>query len=150
MTFWGEEKGLLGSKHFVKNPLWPLDKVVANINLEMIGRPEDGAESKAWMTGWDKSDLGLLMAEGAKRANVEIFNHKKFGDMLYRQSDNYPFAQAGVIAHSFSAGSLHADYHQPTDEWEKLNLPHMTKIIQGLVAGTLPIANGQLTPIRTK
>lgn len=150
MTFWGEEKGLLGSKHFVKNPLWPLDRIVANINLEMIGRPEVGAESKAWMTGWAASDLGTLMAQGAKRANVEIFDHKKIGDMLYRQSDNYPFVQGGVIAHSFSAGSLHADYHQPSDEWEKLNLPHMTKVIQGLIAGALPIANGHLTPKRTK
>jgi Zn-dependent M28 family amino/carboxypeptidase len=146
MTFWGEEKGLLGSKYFVQHPLWPLDRIVANINLEMIGRPETGAESKAWMTGWEHSNLGLLMAVGAKRAEVEIFDHKKFGKMLYRASDNFPFVQSGVIAHSFSAGSLHSDYHQPGDEWEKLDLPHMTRIIRGLVAATLPIANGDLTP----
>ena len=146
MTFWGEEKGLMGSKHFVEHPLWPLDRVVANVNLEMIGRPEDGAESKAWMTGWEHSDLGSLLAAGAKRADIEIFNHKRFGKMLYNASDNFPFVQSGVIAHSISAGSLHPDYHQPGDEWEKLNLPHMTKVIQGLVAATLPIANGDLTP----
>ena len=146
MTFWGEEKGLLGSKHFVQHPLWPLDKVVANINLEMIGRPEAGATNKAWMTGWEHSNLGSLMAVGAKRADVEIFNHKKFGKMLYKSSDNFPFVQSGVIAHSISAGSLHSDYHRPGDEWEKLNLPHMTRIIRGLVAATLPIANGDLTP----
>ncbi|MGI9518024.1 MAG: M28 family peptidase, partial [Pirellulaceae bacterium] len=68
---------------------------------------------------------------------------------LYRASDNWPFVQAGVIAHSFSAGSLHSDYHQPSDEWEKLEPRHMTLVIRGLFAGSLPIANGQVTPRKT-
>ncbi len=61
-------------------------------------------------------------------------------------SDNYAFAEKGVVAHSFSAGSLHDDYHQPGDEWEKLELRHMTTVIQGLFVGSLPIANGEATP----
>ena len=146
MTFWGEEKGLLGSKHFADNPTWPLDGIVAQINLEMIGRPEPNAQGKAWMTGWSKSNLGTLMNQGSQRVGVEVFNHKQFGDMLYARSDNFPLARAGVVAHSFSAGSLHADYHQPTDEWEKLEIPHMTKVIRGIMAGALPIANNELTP----
>lgn len=52
LTFWGEEKGLLGSKQYCEQPLWPLEDTVANINIEMIGRPEDGAEQKMWGTGW--------------------------------------------------------------------------------------------------
>ena len=146
MTFWGEEKGLLGSKYFGEHPLWNLDDVVCNINLEMIGRPEENADGKAWGTGWPHSTLGPQMAAGAKRADVTIFHHEKFSEMLYTRSDNASFVAKGVIAHSFSAGSLHSDYHQPSDEVEKLNLPHMTKIIQGLLAGTLPIARGELTP----
>ena len=146
MTFWGEEKGLLGSKYFAEHPLWKLDDIVANVNLEMIGRPEENAEGKAWGTGWPHSNLGPQMAAGAARAGVTIFNHEQFGEMLYGRSDNASFVAKGVIAHSFSAGSLHSDYHQPTDEVSKLNIPHMTKIIQGLLAGILPIARGQLTP----
>ena len=146
MTFWGEEKGLLGSKYFGEHPLWNLDDVVCNINLEMIGRPEENADGKAWGTGWPHSTLGPQMAAGAKRADVTIFHHEKFSEMLYTRSDNASFVAKGIIAHSFSAGSLHSDYHQPSDEVEKLNLPHMTKIIQGLLAGTLPIARGELTP----
>ncbi len=146
MTFWGEEKGLLGSKDFVERPLWDLDKVVCNINLEMIGRPEAMAEGKAWGTGWSHSSLGPQMAAGAIRAGVSIFQHEEFGEMLYTRSDNASFVARGIIAHSFSAGSLHSDYHQPTDEVEKLNIPHMTKVIQGLMAGILPIAFGELTP----
>lgn len=146
MTFWGEEKGLQGSKHFVQQPLWNLDRIVANINLEMVGRPETDAREKAWMTGWAHSDLGTLMNAGSGRIGVEIFNRTDVGEMLYTRSDNYSFVKAGVIAHSFSAGSLHADYHQPGDEWQKLDIPHMTRVIQGLFAGTLPIANGTVTP----
>ena len=146
MTFWGEEKGLLGSKYFAEHPLWKLDDIVCNINLGMIGRPEENADGKAWGTGWPHSTLGPQMAAGAMRADVTIFHHEKFSEMLYARSDNASFVAKGVIAHSFSAGSLHNDYHQPTDEVSKLNIPHMTKIIQGLLAGTLPITRGELTP----
>ncbi|HMP79766.1 MAG TPA: M28 family peptidase, partial [Pirellulaceae bacterium] len=69
---------------------------------------------------------------------------------LYRASDNWPFAQRGVVAHSFSAGSLHSDYHQPSDEWEKLDLPHMTRVIQALFWGSLPLATGEVTPRKTQ
>ena len=60
MTFWGEEKGLLGSRYYCKHPKWPLEKTIAMVNLEMIGRPEPGANEKCWGTGWDKSDLSLI------------------------------------------------------------------------------------------
>ncbi|MEQ9408587.1 MAG: M28 family peptidase [Fuerstiella sp.] len=146
VAFWGEEKGLLGSRHFVDQPLWPLSDIVANINIEMVGRPESNARYKAWMTGWKHSTLGSIMDAGARRAGVEIFNRTDVGEMLYSRSDNYPFAQRGVIAHSFSAGSLHADYHQPSDEWQKLDIQHMTMVIQGLFAGALRITHGQTTP----
>ena len=146
MTFWGEEKGLLGSKYFAEHPLWKFDNIICNINLEMIGRPEENADGKAWGTGWPHSTLGPQMAAGAMRAGVTVFHHEKFSEMLYARSDNASFVAKGVIAHSFSAGSLHNDYHQPTDEVAKLDIPHMTKIIQGLLAGILPIAHGELTP----
>lgn len=146
MTFWGEEKGLLGSREFARNPAWPLEKIVANVNLEMLGRPEEGAKHKIWVTGWLKSDLGELVARGAKRVGIEVFRHKRFSQMLYRQSDNWSFVEKGVIAHSFSAGSLHEDYHKVGDEWHKLQIPHMTRVIQGLFAGVLPLAHGDLTP----
>jgi Zn-dependent M28 family amino/carboxypeptidase len=150
MTFWGEESGLLGSKQFCQTPSWPLEKIVANVNIEMIGRPEPGANSKMWVTGWGESDLGPLMAAASNPFGVEIFEHPKFSAQLYRSSDNWSFAEKGVVAHSFSAGSLHADYHQPDDEWEKLELPHMTRVIQGLFVGSLPLASGEATPKKSQ
>ena len=147
MTFWGEERGLLGSKYWSEKPTWPLEQVTCMINIEMIGRPEAGARNKAWGTGWDQSDLGSLLAVGAKRVGTLVFEHPQFsGRMLYSASDNWPLVQKGVIAHSFSAGSLHSDYHQPSDEFKKLETEHMTAVIKGLFAGALPIANGQMTP----
>lgn len=146
VTFWGEEKGLLGSKEFVAGSPWPLEEIVANINIEMIGRPEDGALNKCWMTGWTESDLGSIVAQGSRRVGVETFEHPKYSQQLYRASDNFSFVQKGVIAHSFSAGSLHSDYHQPSDEWQTLDLPHMTQVIRGLFAGTLPVVQGELKP----
>lgn len=146
MTFWGEEKGLLGSRHYASKPTWPLENTVANVNIEMVGRPAGGAFEKCWMTGWNKSDLGEIMKKSSAKIGVEIFEHPQFSAMLYARSDNYSLAQKGVVAHSFSAGSLHADYHQPTDEWEKLEIRHMTRVIEGLFVGSLPIANGIETP----
>ncbi len=149
MTFWGEELGLLGSKHFVSEPTWPLDKIVANVNIEMIGRPEPGAHGKIWVTGWNESDLGAIMNNSTKPYGGEIFEHPKFSAMLYRSSDNWSFAEKGVIAHSFSAGSLHPDYHQPDDEWDRLEIPHMVKVIQSLFAASQSLADGTATPTRS-
>lgn len=147
IAFWGEEIGLLGSRYYADSPVWPLDKTVAMINLEMLGRPEEGVRNKTWVTGWSESDLGEMMAIGAKRTGTIVFEHPKYsGRMLYGASDNAPLVQKGVIAHSFSAGSLHQDYHQQTDDWQKLDIPHMTLVIKGLFAGSLPITEGQLTP----
>ncbi|MFO0012942.1 MAG: M28 family peptidase [Planctomycetota bacterium] len=146
MTFWGEESGLLGSKQFVETPTWPLENIVANVNIEMIGRPEGGARGKIWMTGWQESDLGAIMRDSASRWGTEIFEHPKFSSMLYRASDNWSFVQRGVVAHSFSAGSLHSDYHQPDDEWDRLEIPHMTQVIRGLMLGSLPLIDGSATP----
>ncbi len=90
------------------------------------------------------------MNETSQAVGVDIFEHPRLSSTeMYSRSDNYAFAEAEVIAHSFSAGSLHEDYHQVTDEWEKLNLPHMTKVIQGLFAGSWRLAQGQATPAKT-
>ena len=148
MTFWGEESGLLGSKQFAAKPTWPLDKIIANINIEMIGRPEPGANNKIWMTGWQESNLGTIMNIASMAHGIEIFEHPLHSSRLYRASDNWSFVQKGVTAHSFSAGSLHADYHQPDDEWEKLEIPHMTRVIQGLFYASQPLLDGTATPAK--
>lgn len=146
MTWWGEEKGLLGSKQFASDPAWPLEDILCNINIEMIGRPPAEGRAASWVTGWSKSDLGPLMALGAERADIRIYEHPQLSARLYGSSDNWSLAQKGVIAHSFSASSLHKDYHGLGDEWTKIDASNMARVIQGLFAGSLPIAEGLLTP----
>lgn len=140
VTFWGEEQGMKGSRLFVEKSPWPLSDIVANVNIEMVGRPKDDARNKAWMTGWKHSNLGEVLNAGAQRAGVEIFHRPDVSEMLYTRSDNVSFVRRGLIAHSFSAGSLHADYHQPSDEWQKLDIDHMTTVVQGLAAGVLHLS----------
>ena len=148
IAFSGEESGLLGSKRYAEQPVWPLEETIAMVNIEMIGRPEPGANGKIWMTGWRESNLGILMNEASLPMGVEIFQHPKFSSMLYRASDNWPLAEKGVVAHSFSAGSLHSDYHQPDDEWDRLDTKHMTRVIRGLLEASVPLSMGSEAPVK--
>lgn len=145
VCFTGEEKGLLGSKAFAARPPVPLDKIVANLNLEMLGRPEPGNEGKAWITGADLSDFATIAAAALQRSGIDVIEFP-MASRLFAQSDNWSFAQKGVVAHSLSAGSLHKDYHQPSDEVAKLDIPHMTRVIRGLHGLVLELANREQAP----
>lgn len=131
VCFSGEEKGLRGSAAFAEAPPVPRDQIVANINIEMIGRPEEGKQGKAWITGVDLSDFAAIAGDALKKQGVELTDFRMAGQ-LFAQSDNYSLAKYGIVAHSLSAGSLHKDYHRPSDEVAKLDIPHMTKITRGL------------------
>lgn len=131
VCFSGEEKGLRGSAAFADRPPVPREQIVANINIEMIGRPEEGKEGMAWITGADLSDFAAIAGEALQIQGVQLTEFRMAGQ-LFAQSDNYSFAKHGIVAHSLSAGSLHKDYHQPSDEVSKLDIPHMTKITRGL------------------
>ncbi len=71
-------------------------------------------------------------------------------EQLYYQSDNLPFARKGVVAHSISAGSLHGDYHKPSDEVSRIDMPHMTRIVNGLGEVVREFADRRERPRRTK
>ncbi|MDP6930979.1 MAG: M20/M25/M40 family metallo-hydrolase [Planctomycetota bacterium] len=129
--FAAEEKGLVGSKQFVKQSPIKLEQIIVNVNVEMIGRPMPGKDRSAWVTGREFSNFEEIASRGLSRAGIEVMQFPP-SSSLFTASDNYPFARAGIIAHSISAGSLHDDYHRPGDEVEKLHLEHMTAIIGGL------------------
>jgi hypothetical protein len=129
MAFSAEERGLLGSAHYCnKEPLFPLDKTIAMINLDMVGR-----------CAIDKDDnLEKLEIGGTGTA-------KSFGDMIDRHNKKYNFklkktaTGMGPSDHQsfylknlpvlFFFTGLHKDYHTPTDTWDKLNLESMAKIV---------------------
>lgn len=146
VCFTGEERGLLGSRQFVAAPPVPLDKIAVVLNLEMLGRPEAEKAGKAWFTGGGYSDL-MRIAEPALAKGGVGLTPFQMADQLFAASDNYPFAEAGVVAHSLSAGSLHSDYHQPSDEVAKLDLPHMTTVLRGLLELTIELGNRDERPV---
>jgi Zn-dependent M28 family amino/carboxypeptidase len=145
VCFAGEEKGLKGSAAFCDRPPVPLERIVANLNIEMIGRPEPGNEGKAWITGAEYSDFAKIVEAPLQRAGVLLVDFR-MATQLFAQSDNWSFVQKGIVAHSLSAGSLHADYHRPSDEVAKLDLPHMTRIIGALLPAVRELADRDAVP----
>lgn len=145
LLFYGEEKGFLGSRYYCRNPAFPLERTRAVFNLEMLGRPDDIEPGTAWITGWRHSDFGPLIARSGKLAGVRFYKHPRLSAMLFGASDNKPFADRGVVAHSISAGSLHEDYHKPGDEASKISYTHMARVVRGLfAAGAVMAEDGKL------
>jgi Zn-dependent M28 family amino/carboxypeptidase len=140
VCFTGEERGFLGSRAFCSRCPVPLERVVANFNLEMLGRPEDGKAGKAWITGSEYSDFAAIVAPALATGGVELMPFD-MATRLFSASDNWAFVEKGIVAHSLSAGSLHKDYHGPNDEADALELTHMTQILRALVPAVLELAN---------
>jgi hypothetical protein len=112
-AFYGsEEAGGFGSKHFVNNLPFPKDKLIANLQFEMIGRPDAKVgRGELWLTGFERSNLGSELAKnGAK-----LVNDPHPEQNFFRRSDNYTLAREGIIAHTVSSFGLHTDYHRPSD-----------------------------------
>jgi peptidase M28-like protein len=113
VTFAGEERGLLGSTHYVRSPApIPIGNTVVMLNLDMVGRSRGAVD----VSGLDKGALkDDLMAAAQTVGDLEI---KQEGPGAGR-SDDSSFIDARVPAINFFTG-FHADYHRPTDDWEKI------------------------------
>jgi Zn-dependent M28 family amino/carboxypeptidase len=138
----GEEEGLLGTRWMLAHFPLPLDSVVANLETEMIGRPDSlaGGAGKAWLTGYDRSTMGAML----KRANIAIVADPRPTQHFFERSDNIAFAERGVPAHTLSSFNLHADYHQPSDDVSRIDFPHMTAVINSALRAVSLLANGPL------
>ena len=121
IAFTGEERGLLGSAHYVKTPDFPLEQTIAMFNLDMIGRL-DGNKLTVYGTGTAKTFDGLV-EEINKSVKFELTKKPEgFGP-----SDHSSFyAKKIPVLHAFTG--LHSDYHRPADDWDKLNIEGMRRI----------------------
>lgn len=145
LTVSGEEKGLLGSRYFVEHPVVPIESMVANINIDMIGR---NAPDSVVAIGQDYSSLGPLTQEVVR-------NHPELGitvardiwpqERFFFRSDHYSFARKEVPAIFFFAG-VHADYHRPSDEVEKIDANKAARIARLVYYLALVIANRREPP----
>ena len=140
MATTGEEQGILGTRWYVKHPAFPIDKMVADMEIEMIGRPDSmaGGPGKAWLTGYDRSTMGdMLKASGIPIVADPYPQHR-----FFERSDNIVFARMGIPAHTLSSFNLHTDYHKPSDEISKIDFAHMTAVINAAVKAARILADG--------
>jgi len=149
MAVFAEEKGLMGSRYYVRHPLFPLAKTIANVNLEVLGRT-DGQEgsyrNKAALTGFEYSDLGDVFVKSGRLLGVEVYRHTKFSDAFYARSDNFSFAEQGIVAHSLCAGFLFPDLHGPQDHWDKIDYPNLEKLNRLTAVALWMIAENPAVP----
>ena len=123
VTFTAEEEGLIGSANFVSHPPMPLDKVVAMLNLDMVGRLRD--ESLFVGGAGTAPSLERILADADKGSPIKL---KDIGKGGRGPSDHMSFAMKKIPVLFFFTG-LHADYHRPTDRIEKINFNGMAQIV---------------------
>jgi len=125
MAVSGEEKGLLGSEYYSDNPVFPLEKTVANLNVDMIGRVDENHlnPNYVYVIGADRISTELDAINktmNEKYTKIELdytFNAKDDPNRFYYRSD-----------HSFFFSGVHEDYHQTTDTPDKLDYKKMERI----------------------
>ena len=138
MTVTGEEKGLFGSKYYTSNPIIPLDKTIADLNMDMIGRIDTTHEASKdtnyiYVIGSDKISLeldSLLRIANKETENIGLdytFNGENDPERFYYRSDHYNFAKNGVPIVFFFDG-VHRDYHKPTDTVDKILFEKIAKM----------------------
>lgn len=160
-----EEHGLLGSRHYTRNPVIPLEETVAVFQLDMIGRNQEVDDPDSWRFGGLSAQtpvenlnslhvIGHSRSEDLKvmveRANLEIGldllyeldNHKL---NLIRRTDSWPFLTSGIPSIFFTTG-LHPDYHTASDTSEKLNYPKMQRVTQLTFLAAWQVANAFQSP----
>lgn len=148
LALFGEEEGLLGSEYYVRHPLVPIKRTVANLNLEQLGRTDssDGPEIGTFaFTGEGYSDLPRTVAAAAKTQGVSTY-HKDGSDDYFDRSDNYSFAAAGIVAHTLVVAFEFPDYHEVGDEANKIDYANLAKVDRGIAAGVLAVADGAEAP----
>ena len=140
----GEEQGLLGTRYYLEHPWAPLDDTVCNVNFEMIGRPDAraGGAGVLWLTGFERSNLGPVCDE----LGLNVVPDPRPAENFFRRSDNYAFAQRGVVAQTFSSYDLHGDYHTVRDEADALDYGHMESVVRAAHVLVRAIAAGEVVP----
>jgi hypothetical protein len=136
----GEEAGLIGTNYYLAHPYVPMQKLVANMEIEMIGRPDSLSEGSggAWLTGYERSTMGDML----KAAGIRVFPDMRPTQNFFSRSDNIAFACAGIPAHTLSTFNLHTDYHQLTDDPNTVDYDHMTEVVRSGARAARLLADG--------
>lgn len=140
VAFIGEENGMTGTNWFIRHPPRPLVQVIADLQIEMIGRPDSvaGGAGKGWLTGYERSTMGELLAA----AGVALIADPRPAQNFFSRSDNYPFALEGIPAHTISSFGGHTDYHGVNDEVDRMDLEHVAAVINATAKAVRTLADG--------
>lgn len=135
----GEEVGLLGTRWYIQHPARPLEAMVANLEIEMIGRPDSlaGGAGRGWLTGFERSTMG----ESFAKAGLPIVADRRLDQQFFMRSDNIAFAERGIVAHTLSSYNMHNDYHEPSDDVAHVDFAHMTRIVDVAVRAARLLAD---------
>ncbi|HUQ47660.1 MAG TPA: M28 family peptidase [Gemmatimonadaceae bacterium] len=148
----GEEKGLLGSKWFTDHPTVPRNKIVAQLNMDMVGRGSaadinGGGPYYLQLVGSRRvsTELGDIVEQvNSKREHPFKFDYQYDAnghpERIYCRSDHYNYARYGIPITFFTTG-LHPDYHQVTDEPSRIDYEHMTRVADLVRDITITVAN---------
>jgi hypothetical protein len=149
MTFFGEERGDIGSGYYGKHPVFPVANTVADINLEQVGRT-DSTEGKqlnnASITGFDYSDVTTYLQNAGRQLGINVYLNKEASDEYFVRSDNAALAEQGVPAHTLCVAFDYPDYHGLGDEWQKIDYDNMARVDRAVALAVVNIANSLKAP----
>lgn len=158
----GEEKGLWGSAHFVAHPIVPIDKIVTQLNIDMVGRSKAPGDTKP--ENKDLADGNSIYVIGSRMLSDDLgntvssvnkdllslrldykYDDPKDPEQFYYRSDHYNYALKGIPIAFFFNG-VHEDYHRPSDEVWKIDFQRMEKVGRTIYAIGWQIANNPARP----
>jgi Zn-dependent M28 family amino/carboxypeptidase len=141
--FGSEEIGGYGNAGFLARPPVPLGSIVANLEFEMIGRPDPSVgEFALWFTGYERSNLGPELARHGAPVVADPHPSQRF----FQRSDDIALARSGIVAHTISSFGLHPDYHRPSDELSKIDFPHLVRTVTSMIEPIRWLANTDWRP----
>lgn len=149
MTFTAEENGLLGSEYYTQNPVFPLENTVVNLNIDMVGRRDEEHKDSppyVYVIGADKLSSELHeLSESVNQQYTKLvfdytYNDEDHPARLYYRSDHWNFAQKNIPIIFYFDG-IHEDYHQPSDEVDKIEFDLLTLRTKAIFYTAWEIAN---------
>jgi hypothetical protein len=141
--FGSEESGGYGASFFINRPPVPLTQIVANLEFEMLGRPDSSVPAQTlWLTGYERTNLGPELARRGARLVADPHPQQNF----FARSDNYQLALRGVVAQTVSSYGLHKEYHAVSDDVQHVDFAHKTEAIRSMLEPVRWLANSTFKP----
>jgi hypothetical protein len=147
-AFTAEEVGGFGAQYFSKQ--FDPATVKAMFNLEMIGTESKWGKNSAYITGYEKTDMGAILQKNLAGTAFTFYPDPYTDQNLFYRSDNATLARLGVPAHTISTSKMdnEPNYHKPSDEFQTLDIDNMTEIIKAIAKSAQTIISGKDTPTR--